>query len=92
MLGGAHRRISRHVNDNVHQRQMRRLDHMHKEIVRIGVHKTHEFEIKKKNAENFLMKNRRKYRSLRSRKHDTCHICLADYEHNDIVSTSIYSL
>lgn len=59
---------------------------MHKEIIRIGAQKAAEFEQRRLQSDHILKKGRRLYRQLRSRKHDACHICLVDYENNDMVS------
>ena len=62
---------------------------MHKEIIRIGAQKAAEFEQRRLQSDHILKKGRRLYRQLRSRKHDACHICLVDYENNDMVSCHI---
>lgn len=85
LLVGHNKKICRRVSEKCHLRQLRRLDHMHKEIIRIGAQKAAEFEQRRLQSDHILKKGRRLYRQLRSRKHDACHICLVDYENNDMI-------
>ena len=69
-----------------HEEQLVRLDSMHREIVKIGRQKTAEFEHRRGQSELLLKNGRKLYRKLRGSRHESCHICLVDFENGENVS------